>query len=374
MAQDITRDVTQDVARERSHATLTDVARSAGVGIGTVSRVVNGGVNVSPDTFKKVEAAILQLGYLPNHAARILKGGRTKTIGLLVPSIADSFFASCAEAAGDVARLHGSLLIVAVSGNQYNAEKNSLDVLMQHRPDGLLIVPTDSESKTLLRFVKNISCPVVTFDRPLLGSDCSGVSTDNCEAAFAATTHLLEHGYRRILCFGSEPRLFTIHERLRGYTQAMQNAGLPSLVDINLNEDGSTAEQLLRGHLENQPPDAIFTLKNSATIATFLALQKLKVSVPAEIALLGFDDFDLAGALQPSVSVVQQPIKDVGQKAAELLFTQLDHKYSADNGKQFAKSVVVLQSRLVLRESCGCKRSLSETLPSHYTQGHLLPL
>jgi len=349
------------MTQERFQATLTDVARSAGVGIGTVSRVVNGGINVSSGTLKRVEAAILQLGYMPNHAARVLKGGRTKTIGLLVPSIADSFFANCAEAAGDVARLHGCLLIVAVSSNQHDAEKNSLDVLMQHRPDGLLIVPSDSESKPLLRFIKSTSCPVVTFDRPLLGSDCSGVSTDNCEAACAATTHLIEHGYRRILCFGSEPWLFTIRERLRGYTQAMENAGLPPLVDTNLHEDGSTAEHLLRGHLWSQPPDAIFTLKNSATIATFLALRKLQVTIPRQIALLGFDDFDLASALQPSVSVVQQPIKDVGQKAAELLFAQLNHKYSADNGKQFSHNIIVLQSRLVLRESCGCKRPLLET-------------
>ncbi len=342
--------------QERSPATLTDVARSAGVGIGTVSRVVNGGIHVSPGTLKKVEAAILQLGYLPNHAARVLKGGRTKTIGLLVPSIADSFFANCAEAAGDVARSHGCLLIVAISSNQHNAERNSLDVLMQHRPDGLLIVPTDSQGKPLLRFMKSVSCPVVIFDRPLLGSDCSSVSTDNCEAAFAATTHLIEHGYRRILCFGSEPRLFTIRERLRGYTQAMEDAGLPSLVDTNLHEDGSTAEQLLRGHLgSKQPPDAVFTLKNSATVATFLALRKLKVAIPEQIALLGFDDFDLAGALQPSVSVVQQPVKDVGQKAAELLFMQLGHKYSAESGRQPVPETVVLPSRLVLRESCGCK-------------------
>ncbi len=343
------------MTQERSHATLTDVARSAGVGIGTVSRVVNGGMNVSPGTLKKVEAAILQLGYLPNHAARVLKGGRTKTIGLLVPSIADSFFANCAEAAGDIARSHGCLLIVAISSNQHNAEKNSLEVLMQHRPDGLLIVPADSESKHLLRFTKSVSCPVVIFDRPLLGSDCSGVSTDNYEAAFAATTHLIEHGYRRILCFGSEPRLFTIQERLRGYTRAMEDAGLPPLVDTNLHEDGSTAEQLLRAHLGSRSPDAIFTLKNSATVATFLALRKLKISVPKQIALLGFDDFDLAGALQPSVSVVQQPVKDVGQKAAELLFTQLGHKYSSENRKLLAPETVVLPSRLVLRESCGCK-------------------
>ena len=100
-----------------SPRTLTDVARLAHVGVATVSRVVNGGEHVSPETRRRVEAAIAKLGYLPNHAARILKGGRTKIVGLLVPSIADSFFASCAEAAGEIARNHDSLLVVAPSSD-----------------------------------------------------------------------------------------------------------------------------------------------------------------------------------------------------------------------------------------------------------------
>jgi LacI family transcriptional regulator len=341
------------------HPTLSDVARVAGVGVGTASRVVNGGVNVSASTLKKVESAIRQLGYRPNHAARVLKGGRTKTVGLLVPSIADSFFASCAEGAGKVSRLHDSLLIVAVTKNQRDAEMSSLDVLMRQRPDGLLIVPSDPANRALAGLVKNSSIPVVTFDRPLFGSGCASVITDNFEAARKATLHLVEHGYKRILCFGGEPELYTIQERLRGYRRAMEEAGLPALVDTSLSEDADSASRALSAHLKSRrPPDAIFTLKNSATISTFQALQELKVSIPSRLALLGFDDFELASTLRPSVSVVQQPIEDVGRKAAELLFAQLDRGHGIKRPTVLSGEPVVLASQLVLRSSCGCKARL----------------
>ena len=121
------------------HSKLSDVARMAGVGLATASRAANGGTNVSPATLKKVESAIRKLGYMPNEAARVLKGARTKSVGLLVPSIAGSFFASCAEAAGKVARLHDSLLIVAVSNNQRDTEMSSLEVLMREGENNRLL-------------------------------------------------------------------------------------------------------------------------------------------------------------------------------------------------------------------------------------------
>ena len=345
--------------RKGSHATLSDVARMAGVGVGTASRVVNGGMNVSPKTLKKVESAIRQLEYKPNHAARILKGGRTKTVGLLVPSIADSFFARCAEAAEKVARLHDSLLIVAVTNNEHDTEMNSLNVLMRHRPDGLLIVPSDFADEEFARFIRSSTIPIVTLDRPLFGSGCVSVITDNFEAARKATLHLTKHGYKRILCLGREPELYTIQERLRGYRQAMEEAGLFPLVDTSLNEDKSAAARSLAAHLKSpRPPEAIFTLKNSSTVATFQTLQQLKVTIPSQLALLGFDDFELAGTLRPSISVIQQPIEEVGRKAAEILFAQLEDAHFTKRSGGFDPEPVVLENRLVLRKSCGLHHAL----------------
>lgn len=338
-----------------SHPTLSEVAHLAGVGVGTASRAVNGGINVSARTLRKVKSAIQQLGYMPNHAARVLKGGRTKTVGLLVPSISDDFFASCAEAAGRIAKSHDSLLIVAVTMNQRSAEMSSLEVLMRHRPDGLLIVPSDPDHKEFARCIRNSAVPVVTFDRPLFGSGCVSVLTDNFEAARNATLHLIEHGYKRILCFSSEPELYTIGERLRGYRQAMDEAGLPSLIETGL-DDKNLVSRSLSAHLKGRrPPHAVFTLKNSSTSAVVQALHQLRVSIPSRLALLGFDDFELAATLHPSISVVQQPIEDVGRKAAELLFEQLESNRGIKSLRKMNRKPVVLPNRLVLRRSCGCK-------------------
>ncbi len=338
--------------------TLTDVARKAGVGVATASRVVNGGAHVSPKTLKKVEAAVRSLGYQPNHAARILKGGRTKTVGLLVPSIADSFFASCAEAAEKVARQHDSLLICAVTSNDPAAEQSSLSVLMRHRPDGLMIVPSNTRSRELAAFVRQSALPIVSLDRPITRGGCFSVLTNNREAARHATEHLIGHGYKKILCFGGEPSLYTIQERLRGYGEAIEQAGLEPCIDTTWTGDLDSAEQVLAACLASpHPPDAVFALKNSATITAFQALQRLKVVIPAALALLGFDDFELAGTLHPAISVVQQPIEEVGRKAAELLFRQIENAVSRPQALVANPKPVILTSQLVLRSSCGCRRS-----------------
>lgn len=301
---------------------------------------------------KKVQAAVRQLGYQPNHAARILKGGRTKTVGLLVPSIADSFFSSCAEAAEEVARRHDSLLIFAVSNNDPKVELEKLAVLMRHRPDGLLIVPSDAGGKRFQAFIRQSGVPIVTFDRPVPGH--ASVLTDNYEGAREATLHLVEHGYKRILCFGGETNLYTIQERLRGYRDAMKSAGLTARVDTSFNGELEDAAPVLTKHLRGPAaPEAIFTLKNSTTIATFQLLQRLRIAVPAKVALLGFDDFTLASMLRPSISVVQQPIDEVGRKAAELLYARLEN--GATGTRRRAVEPVVVASRLVLRGSCGCR-------------------
>jgi LacI family transcriptional regulator len=338
-----------------SYPTLLDVARLAGVGVGTASRAINGGPNVSAKAMRKVKSAIQQLGYMPNHAARALKGGRTKTVGLLVPSISDYFFASCAEAAGRVAKSHDSLLIVAVTMNERSVEMSSLEVLMRHQPDGLLIVPSDPDHKEFARCIRNSAVPVVTFDRPLFGSGCLSVLTDNFEAARKATLHLIEHGYKKILCFSGEPEQYTIRERLRGYRQAMEEAGLPSLIETGP-DNTILVSRALSAHLKGRrPPDAVFTLKNSSTSAMVQALYQLRVPIPSRLALFGFDDFELAATLHPSLSVVQQPIEDVGRTAAELLFDELERNRGNRKSPKMNGKTIVLANQLVLRRSCGCK-------------------
>lgn len=344
------------MSRNNPHPTLSDVARRAGVGTTTVSRVINGGERVSPETLNRVKIVIEQLGYMPNHAARILKGGQTKTIGLVMPSMADSFFASCAEAAQRVAKAHDSLLIVTASNNDPLTELENLRVLVRHRPDGLLLVPSGSNRESEVLSLLRAPVPVVCFDRPSGEGAFASVVVDNYLGAKKATQHLIEHGRRRILCLGGEPELYTIRERLRGYREAMQHAGLEPQSALSAVDHRSTEDAILRYLRSSSPPDAIFTLKNSATIFVFETLQKLNLAVPAKVALVGFDDFELAETLRPAITVVEQPVQEVGRAAAELLFGKIMHAHedAKERSIRNGSRIVELQTRLVRRGSCGC--------------------
>lgn len=340
--------------KKSSLPTLTEVARKAGVGNTTVSRVINGGERVSPKTLERVQKVIESLGYRPNQAARVLKGHRTRTIGMIVPSLADPFFSSCAEAAQAVARTNDSQLIVTATHNDPRSDLDNVQALVSHRVDGLLIAPANSRSQALAELISRIAIPVVTLDRPILDSDVPAVLSDSFKGARSATEHLIEHGYKRIVCLTGENELFTIQERIRGYRSAINNAGLDCTVNTSL-KDYKSAEYAIESLLNGpHPPDALFTLKNSATIYAFEVLQKLNISVPKTIALLGFDDFELATTLRPSVAVVQQPIEDIGRTAAELLFERFDDGAKGAAARQAAKKRILLPTRLIRRASCGC--------------------
>ena len=343
------------MTRGHKHSTLSEVARLAGVGTTTVSRVINGGQRVDPKTLARVRRAIDKLGYMPNQAARTLKGGRTRTIGLLIPSIADPFFSSCAEAAQAIARANDSLLTVTTTQNDPHIEIESVNVLIRHRADGLIIAPANSHSQALRSLFARLPIPVVAMDRPLSGSHIPSVVADNFAGASLATRHLIEHGYRRIVCLTSETSLYTIRERIRGYRKAVEAAGLDCILDTSI-KDHKSAEHALESMLQSSnPPDAIFTLKNSVTIHAFEALQKFNVSIPGTVALLGYDDFELAATVRPSITVVQQPVEEIGRIAAELLFeVLLERDDPGKPDKSPSSHQVQLGTRLIRRSSCGC--------------------
>ena len=343
------------MTKKSAHPTLSQVAREAGVGTTTVSRVINGGERVSPETLANVRRVIESLGYMPNQAARTLKGQRTKTIGLVIPSIADPFFSSCAEAAQAIARAHDSLLIVTTTQNDPRTEIESLKVLIRHRTDGLLIVPSNSQSSTLRDVLDRVPIPIVAIDRPVTDSSIVSVLADNYKGAITATKHLVDHGYKRIVCLTGESSLFTIHERIRGYRKAMELARLPCILDTSV-KDYKSAEYAILSLLDgSSPPDAIFALKNSTTIFAFEVLQRLNIRVPETIALLGFDDFELASTVRPSISVIQQPIEEIGRRAAEILFDQMlvERKINVPGSARTARRITC-ETRLIQRASCGC--------------------
>jgi len=341
----------------QSAPALRDVAQAAGVGAATVSRVINGGRNVSPGTLARVTAVMQQLGYFPSQAARSLKSSRTCTIGLVVPSVAVPFFSSAASTSGQVAAEHGSLLLLATSGNDAVREREIMTALIERRVDGLILAPSDQADDTLLRHAR---FPTVCFDRPLQRASVPVVLADNFGGARAATEHLVRNGRRRILCMGGDAALFTSRSRLRGYRQAVQRARLPEIAEINVQDLASTRAALLPHLRSSRSIDAIFTIKNSVTVFAYEILRELGRDIGPELALLGFDDLDLAHVLEPPISVVRQPVEAMARRTAELLFESMQ-------GHEHPAKRVVMPVELVERDSCGRGSQFSSNLPSRHS-------
>ncbi len=320
---------------------LMDVAKRAGVGAATVSRVINGGLNVSPKTLAAVQRAIEELGYHPNQAARSLKGARTKTIGLIVPSVADPFFSTAAAAIQNVARGHGTLVLLAASDNQHGREREQITTFIQRRIDGLILVPSEAADADMLRYA---GFPVVCFDRPFPGDALPSVLSDNYGGAKTATEYLVRRGYKRILCLAGDPKLFTSQRRVRGYRDVIRAAGLPYLAALDV-QDSASVETAMTSFLSGGGRiDAIFCIKNAITIDVYKLLRRAEIPIPQKIALLGFDDFDLADTLEPPITVVRQPVEAMATKAAELLFDALGKRDTKQNS-------VTLKVELVERGS-----------------------
>lgn len=339
---------TEGVKKARPFPALIDVARRAGVGAGTVSRVINGGQYVSKRTMARVQEAIEELGYQPNVAARSLKGRRTKTIGLVVPSVADPFFSVAAGAIEAVARDHGSPVLLAQSENLPSREREQITSLIQRRIDGLILVPCDGGNLSLLQ---QAAFPLVCFDRPFPGQPFATVLGDNYGGARAATEHLIHRGYKRILCMAGDAKLFTSQQRVRGHRDTIRDAGMPYFAELEVQDYASASDALRRHLLGKDRIDAVFCIKNLITMNAYKILRELGIEVPSSVGLLGYDDFELADTLEPPITVVRQPVVGIATRAAQLLFDALE------KGKH-PKGTTTLKVDLVYRGSCG------EMLPS----------
>lgn len=330
---------------------LSDVARLAGVGNATVSRVLNGRNNVSEDKIRRVNEAIAELKYSPNRIARSLKGASSGTIGMVVPSISDMFFSRCAEAAEIVARANSSLLIVMASHDDPHIEFENLQLLLLHQIDGLILSSAQTHNTKLYQELSGWTVPVVGLDRPLHKAGLPSVMSENREGSREATKHLLSHGFRTVLCIHVKPELYPIQERLHGYTQAMSEAGLePRLCKV---ESMSDAQAYLAEYAASPDENiAVFAANNLAARFTWEALKELQLTIPDRVALFCFDDFDFSDSLTPPMSVVQQSVEELGRNAAELLFRKM--KEDAHGGSPNSGDPLLLPTRLEIRRSCGC--------------------
>lgn len=328
--------------RYGNRPTMKDVAARAGVGLKTVSRVVNGEPGVTPDTERRVQEAITALGFRRNDSARILRKGRTASIGLVLEDLADPFYGPLSRAVEEVARAHGALLINGSSAEDPEREQELVLTLCARRVDGLVIIPAGEDHRYL---EPELAAGVATVfvDRPAARIEADTVLSDSYGGARSAVSHLIAHGHRRIGFIGDQPRIHTAAERLRGYRAAMDEAGLPvdeawvSLGPTDPARVWSAASTMLDA---DRPVTALFAGNNRVTVTVVRVLAER----PRPVALVGFDDFELADLLSPAVTVVAQNSAQLGRTAAEMLFRRLDG--GADRPRR-----VVLPTRLIVRGS-----------------------
>lgn len=326
-----------------SRPTMKDVAALAGVGLKTVSRVVNGEASVSPNTTARVNAAIVKLGFRRNEGARLLRQGRTASIGLVLEDVADPFSSMLTRAVEEVARAHESMVFAGSSAEDPERERELTLAFCARRVDGLVIVPAGTTHRYLMPEIA-AGIPAVFVDRPPVDIDADTVLVDNEGGARRGVEHLISYGHRRIGFIGDAPQIYTAGARLNGYRTGLASAGVP--FDETLTELAQPSAEGVRATLSRlldrpDPVTALFCGNSRVTVAVLreLALRRQR------LALVGFDDFELADLIEPGVTVVAQHPSELGRTAAELLFGRL----STDRHGRC--TTVVLPTRLICRGS-----------------------
>jgi LacI family transcriptional regulator len=320
---------------------MKDVAEEAGVSLKTVSRVVNGEAGVGTATAERVTAAIGRLGFRRNDVARSLRGA-SSMLGLVIEDVANPFYSTIARAVEDVASREGYVVITASSEEDAERERELVTTLLSRQVEGLLLVPA-ARDHAYLRPELAMGTGLVFLDRPPGGLDVDSVLIDNAGGARAGVEHLLAQGHRRIGLIGDPPGLYTLEERVQGYREALAAWGIEldeELLRLGAH-DVAQAEACARELLAlPDPPSALFTANNRASVGALRALR----AADARVALVGFDDFELAGMLPVPVTVVRHDPTEMGRRAAELLFNRL-------NGDGGPPQTVVLETELVVRGS-----------------------
>lgn len=329
-------------------SSIKDVARRAGVAISTVSAVVNRSAPVSGEAIERVERAIAETGYVPHGAARSLRSGRSKLIGLVVPNIANPHFAAVARAVENVCLTRGYTSVVYSTGQDAVRESQVLTMLRLQRMDGLIVIPTRSDAAHGATLADQIHVPTVLLDMFVEGLPYDVIKTDNVEAGRLATEHLLALGHERIGLITGIPGLATSDDRHAGYRQAFAARSVlpdPRLV-VAGQFDQTVAHAAALELLDRaEKPTAIVAISNMTTMGLLFALRERGLKAPRDLSFVGIDDLDVAEILEPRPTVVATPVVDMAKRAIDRLLGQIEAGHAeAPTRDVWAPSLVVRDS------------------------------
>ncbi|WP_136808209.1 LacI family DNA-binding transcriptional regulator [Desulfosediminicola flagellatus] len=327
---------------------IKDVADAAGVSTATVSRVLADKPHVRPEVKKRVMEVVESLGYRPNRVAQNLRSNSSKIIALIISDIENPFFQRVSRAVDDAAHELGYSVLLYNTDENPEKEKICLNFLRDENVAGVILSPTRQAINNLAD-TSFLDMPMVIIDRHVSDLDVDNVVIDNVKSAHTITSHLIEHGYKRIAgIFGIGST--TGRERREGFVRALKDHDIKPIPDLikytnAREEDGfNTAMKMFQ---TQERPDAIFTSNSLLAAGVLLAIRENTMTIPGDIAFASFDDTTWGKLLDPALTVIEQPTYEIGRTAAEMLIKRIQDPKRSNRE-------VVLNTKLIIRQSCGC--------------------
>ena len=336
---------------DRRTASMKDVAALAGVSMGTVSNVLNSPDKVAPPTRQRVEDAITELGWSRNESARQLRAGVSTSIGMVVMDVANPFFTDVLAGAEDVVREHRHTVQLGNSAEQIERERDHLRLFEQQRVHGVLLAPIREVSE-YLDLLHRRDIPVVIVDRAGDELDCCSVSVDDVEGGRLAVAHLIQLGHRRITFVGGPSEVKQVRDRRAGAelaaaTRAEVDLMINSTPRLDVASGVVAAEEIVADEPDNRPT-AVFAANDLVGLGLLQGFTTHGIRVPDQIAIIGYDDISFAAAAAVPLSSIRQPRAELGVRAAELLFDEID---AGDVGLPHQHEHVRFTPTLVVRRS-----------------------
>ncbi|MDD3657015.1 MAG: LacI family DNA-binding transcriptional regulator [Atribacterota bacterium] len=328
---------------------IKSVAEKAGFSTATVSRVLRNYPGVRGKTRKKVLKAVSELNYEVNAVARSLRQKKTYSIGIIVGNVLSQFYSVIAKSVEDTANKYGYNVILCNGDEDSEKELNYLKILKSNRVDGIILTPT-GKNPTYIQHLINSGTKVVLLDRLLEGVNCDAVLVDNAIGAYKAVRHLIEKGYRKIGIVNGYLDRTTGTERLEGYLNALREAGIAkdnSLIKIG-NFKKESGRKLTKELLnQSNKPEAIFTTNIDMSIGALVAIKDMNLKIPEDIGIVCFDDSDWMAIFEPPITVIRQPVYQLGSTATELLIRKIEN----DQDNLPIRPRIILNTELIIRNS-----------------------
>jgi len=334
----------------KKHITIYEVAQALGVSTATVSRALSDHHSIGKETKKKVKKMALQMGYAPNAIASSLRSKQTNTIGVIVSNIDRTFISALISGIEEVASKYNYNVIISQSLDSYAKEIEDVKTMFNSRVDGL-IVSLAMETKNYNHFKPylKMNYPLVFADRVAYEIDADKVLIDNYNAAFEATNHLIEQGYRRIGHLAGEQHRYIYQKRYEGYLDALKkkdleaNENLIYYSRLNLEDGRIAAKSLLSKEIK---PDAIFAANDTSAVGFMQQAENMGFLVPEDIGIVGFNNDPITTIVKPQLTTIDHPAKEIGRKAAEMVLDKVSGK-----SQTTVTQTITFETKLIVRRS-----------------------